>query len=134
MASQNPEDWEFSLSEDPIQLSQPSTSRRRLQDEEEPSERNVQPRLETDLQQLPLISLRALQLDARVLVIILKTKVMLVEGHQVVFEGCFKNTNACHLVTRLSNEISHHLWLQGPLNHLGFEHRANYIAKVLCYR
>jgi hypothetical protein len=50
MASQNPEDWEFSLLEDPIQLFQPSTSRRRLQDEEESSECHVQPYLETDLQ------------------------------------------------------------------------------------
>jgi hypothetical protein len=34
MASQNPEDWEFPLPEDPIQLSQLLTSRRRLRDEE----------------------------------------------------------------------------------------------------
>jgi hypothetical protein len=54
MAFQNPKDWEFSLSEDPIQLSQPSTSRRRLRDENEPFERHVQPCLETDLRQLPL--------------------------------------------------------------------------------
>jgi hypothetical protein len=50
MASQNPEDWEFPLPEDPIQLFQPSTSRRRLRDEKGPSESHVQPRLETDLQ------------------------------------------------------------------------------------
>jgi hypothetical protein len=49
MASHNHEDWEFSLLEDPIPLSQPSTSRQRLQDEEEPSERHVQPCLQTDL-------------------------------------------------------------------------------------
>jgi hypothetical protein len=60
MASQNPEDWEFPLPEDPIQLSQPSTSRRRLRDEEGPSERYVQLGVEADLQQLPLTSLRAL--------------------------------------------------------------------------
>jgi hypothetical protein len=128
MASQNPEDWEFPLLEDPIQLSQPSTSKRRLRDEEGPSERHVQPRLETDLQQLPLTSLRALQPDARALVIVLEAEAMLVEGHQVVFEGYFENTNAGHMVTRLSNDIGHH---QGPLNHLGGERRANYIAEVL---
>jgi hypothetical protein len=50
MASQNPEDWEFPLPEDPIQLSQPSTSRRHLRDEEGPSERHVQPRVEVDFQ------------------------------------------------------------------------------------
>jgi hypothetical protein len=48
MIFQNPEDWEFSLLEDPIQPSQPSTSIWRLRDEEEPSERHVRPRLETN--------------------------------------------------------------------------------------
>jgi hypothetical protein len=50
MASQNPEDWEFPLPEDPIQFSQPSTSKWRLRDQEGPSERHVQPHVETDLQ------------------------------------------------------------------------------------
>ena len=50
MASQNPKDWEFPLSEDPIQLFQPSTSRHRLRDEEGPSERHVQSRVGADLQ------------------------------------------------------------------------------------
>jgi hypothetical protein len=49
MASHNPEDWEFPLSEDLIQLSQPSTSRLLLRDEGEPSERYVQLCLEIDL-------------------------------------------------------------------------------------
>jgi hypothetical protein len=50
----------------------------------------------------------------------------------VVFEGCFENTNACHMVTRLSDDIGHHFWLQGSLNYLGGKRRANYIAKELC--
>jgi hypothetical protein len=40
MISQNPEDWKFSLAnllDDPIQFSQSSTSRRRVQDEAETS-------------------------------------------------------------------------------------------------
>jgi hypothetical protein len=78
-----------------------------LRDEEEPFECHVQPRLETDLRQLPLISLRALQLDARALVIVLEAKVMLVGGHQVVFEGCFENTNVGHMVIHLSDDIGH---------------------------
>jgi hypothetical protein len=131
MASQNPEDWEFPLLEDPIQLSQPSTSRRRLRDEEGPFEHHVQPRIEADLQQLPLTNLRALQPEARALVIILEAEAMLVEGHQVVFKGCFENTNADHMVIRLSDDIGHRLWLQGPLNYLGGEQRANYIVDVL---
>jgi hypothetical protein len=57
---------------------------------------------------------------------------MLVEGHQVVFEGCFENTNAGHMVTCLSDDIGHCLWFQGPLNHLGGEQRANYSVDVFC--
>ena len=49
MASQNLKDWEFFLLKNPIQLSQPSTSRRCLRDEEGPSERRVQPRVEANL-------------------------------------------------------------------------------------
>ena len=53
MASQEPEDWDFPLTqlpEVPIPLSQPSTSRRRERDEKEPSERYIQPRLDSDSQ------------------------------------------------------------------------------------
>jgi hypothetical protein len=56
---------------------------------------------------------------------------MLVEGHQVVFERCFENTNVGHMMTRLSDDIDHRLWLQGLLNHLGSKRRANYIADML---
>jgi hypothetical protein len=56
---------------------------------------------------------------------------MFVGDHRVVFEGCFENTNADHKVTRLSDDISHRLWLQGPLNHLGGERRTSYIVEVL---
>jgi hypothetical protein len=54
--------------------------------------------------------LRALQLDARILVIVLEAEAILVEGHQVVFEECFENTNAGHMVTRLSDDIGPRLW------------------------
>jgi hypothetical protein len=102
-----------------------------LRDEEEPFECHVQPRLETDFQQLPLTSLRVLQLDARALVIVLEVETMLIGGHQVVFEGCFENTNTDYMVTRLSDDIGHRLWLQGLLNHLGGKRRVSYIAEVL---
>jgi hypothetical protein len=131
MASQNPKDWEFPLSKDLIQLSQPSTSRRRLRDEEGPSKHHVQPRVEADLQQLPLTSLRALQSEARVLVIVLEAEAMLIESHQVVFEGCFENTNVGYMVTCLSDDIGHRLWLQGPLNHLGGERRTIILPKCI---
>jgi hypothetical protein len=102
-----------------------------LRDEEGPFERHVQPHVKVDLQQLPLISLRALQPDARALVIVFEVEAMFVEGHQVVFERCFENTNAGHMVTRLSDDIGYYLWLQSPLNYLRGERRANYIADML---
>jgi hypothetical protein len=34
-----------------------------------------------------------LQPDARALVVVSKVEIMFIEGHQVVFEGCFENTN-----------------------------------------
>ena len=82
-----------------------------MRDEEGPSERYAQSRVEVDFQQLSLTSLRALQPNARVLVIVLKAEAMLVEGHQVVFEGCFENNNAGYMVTCLSDDIGHRLWL-----------------------
>jgi hypothetical protein len=72
-----------------------------------------------------------LLLDAKALVIVLEAEAMLVGDHQVVLEGCFENTNAGHMVTRLFDDVGHRLWLQGPLNHLGGKRRANYIAEVL---
>jgi hypothetical protein len=114
MASQNPKDWEFFLAhllDDSIQPSQPSTSRRRVRDEVETFERRVQPCSDLDPQQLPLTSLKSLQLDTRALVIILEVEAMLIRGHQVVFEGCFQNTNESQMVRRLSDEVGHCLQL-----------------------
>jgi hypothetical protein len=34
------------------------------------------------------------------------------------------------MVTCLSDDIGHRLWLQGPLNYLGGERRASYNAEV----
>jgi hypothetical protein len=124
MASQNPKDWEFSLAhllDDLIQLFQLSTSRWHVQDETEAFERHVQSRSNLDPQQFPLISLNSLQPDVRALVIILEAKAMLVEGHHIVFEGCFQNTNESHMMSRLFDEIDHRLWFQGLLNHLSSE-------------
>ena len=132
MDSQNPDDWELPLSQlpgDPFPLTQPSVSRRRVRDEAETSERYVQARIDLGLQQQ--LMLRSLQPDARALVIVLESEVTLSGGHQVVFEGCFENTNEGQMVSRFSNEIGHRLWLHGPLNHLSRERRASYIASVL---
>ena len=41
-----------------------------------------------------------------------------------MFEECFKNTNGVQMVTHLSDDIGHCLYLQGPLTHLGGKWRA----------
>ena len=115
----------------PIQFSQPSTFRRRLRDEQQPFEHHTQPRLDPGPQQAPLASLRSLHPDARTLVIILESEALLIDCHQMVFEGSFENNNKVQTVTRLSDDIRHRLYLQGPLNHLGSEWRASYIVSVL---
>jgi hypothetical protein len=53
MVYQNPENRDFSLAhlpDDPIQLSQPSTSRRHVRDEAETSECRIQPHSDLDPQ------------------------------------------------------------------------------------
>jgi hypothetical protein len=42
-------------------------------------------------------------------------------------KGYFENTHEGQMVSRFSNEIG-----RGPLNHLGAEQRANYIAAMFC--
>ena len=130
MTSQDPEDWELPLTQVPVQFSQLSTFRRCLRDEQ-PFEHHTQPRLDPGPQQAPLASLRSLHPGARALVIVLESEALLIDGHQVVFEGSFENNNEVQMVTRLSDDIAHRLYLQGPLNHLGSERRASYIALVL---
>jgi hypothetical protein len=57
---------------------------------------------------------------------------MFIRVHEVVFEGCFENTNEDQMVSHFSNEIGHHFWLQGPLNYLSREWKLIYIAIVFC--
>ena len=64
-----------------------------MRDEEEPSESHIQSQLDSNLQQVPLRSLKNLQPGVRTLVIVLENEALLIGGHQVVFEGCFQNTN-----------------------------------------
>jgi hypothetical protein len=68
-----------------------------------------------------LTSLKSLQPDPKALVIILEIEAMFIVGHQVVFEGCFQNTNEGQMVSCLSNDVGHRLWLQSSLNYLGGE-------------
>jgi hypothetical protein len=43
---------------------------------------------------------------------------MFIRDYQVVFEGCFENTNKGQMVSRISNEVGQRLWYRGPLNYL----------------
>jgi hypothetical protein len=61
--------------------------------------------------------LKILQPDVKILVIILRAETMFIGDHQAVFEGYFQYTNEGQMVSRLSDEVDHHLWLQGLLNH-----------------
>jgi hypothetical protein len=54
-------------------------------------------------------------------VIVFEAETMLIEGHQVIFEGCFENINVGQMVSRFSEEVGHRLWLRDSLNHLGGE-------------
>ena len=83
----------------PVQFSQLSTSKRRLRDEEQPFERHTQPRLDPGPQQAPLASLKSLYPSAKALVIILESKALVIDGHQVVFEESFENNNEVQTVT-----------------------------------
>ena len=61
------------------------------------------------------------QLDARTLVFVLNIKVLYIEGYQVIFEGCFQNTDQDQMVNYFFNKVDHCLLLQGPLNLLNRE-------------
>ena len=64
----------------PIQFSQLPTSKWHLRDEEQPFERHTQPWLDLGPQQAALASLRCLHADARVLVIVLESEALLIDG------------------------------------------------------
>ena len=49
----------------------------------------------------------------------------------MVFERCFENNAEEQMMSRISNDGSHRLWLQGPFNLLTKERRANYVAAIL---
>ena len=128
MESQDPDDWQLPLSQLPVDPDQPSTSRRRARDEAESSERCVQPRTELGI---PQFSLPVLQLENKALIIVLESKPTLSGSYQMVFEGCFENNAEEQMVSRISGDGGHRLWLQGPFNLLTRERRANYVAAIL---
>ena len=128
MESQDPDDWQLSLSQLPVDPNQPSTSRRRARDEAEPSKPCVQLRTEPGI---PQFSLSVLQLENKALVIVLESEPTLSGSYQMIFEGCFENNAEEQMVSRISGDGGHRLWLQGPFNLLTKERRANYVATIL---
>ena len=73
-----------------------------MQDELETFQSHVQSRLDLNPQELLLTSFL---LDARALMIVLKVEALFNRGHQVIFEGCFKNTNEGQMVSLYVNEV-----------------------------
>ena len=127
MESQDPDDWQLPLSQLPVDPNQPSTSRRRVRDEPEPSERRVLPRGDPDMERL---TLPVLQLENKALVIVLESEPTLSGIYEMIFEGCFENNGEEQRVSRISSEVGHRFWLQGPLNLLTRERRANCIICI----
>ena len=128
MESQDPDDWQLPLSQLPVDPDQLSTSRRRARDEVEPSERCIQPRTEPCI---PQFSFPVLQLKNKALIIVLESEPTLSGSYQMIFEGCFKNNVEEQMVSHISGDGGHRLWLQGPFNLLTRKRRANYIAAIL---
>ena len=108
MESQDPDDWQLSLSQLPVDRDQPSTSRRRARDEAEPSERCVQSQTEPGI---PQFSLLVLQLKNKALVIVLEYEPTLSKSYQMIFEECFENNVEEQMVSRISGDGGHRLWL-----------------------
>ena len=128
MESQDPNDWQLPLSQLLVDPNQLSTSRQRARDEAEPSERCVQPQIEPGI---PQFLLPVLQLENKALVIVKEFEPTFFGSYQMVFEGCFENNAKEQMVSHISGDGGHRLWLQGPFNFLTRERRANYVAAIL---
>ena len=63
----------------------------------------------------------------------LESKPTLSESYQMVFERCFENNAEKQMVSCISDDGGHRLWLQGPFNLLTMKRRANYVATILLY-
>ena len=128
--SQDPDDWQWPLSQLLVDPNQPSTSRRCARDEAEPFEPCIQPQTEPGI---PQFSLPVLLLENKALVIVLESEPTLSGSYQMVFEGCFENNVKEQMVSRIFGDGAHRLWLQGPFNLLTRERRANYVVAIFLY-
>ena len=48
----------------------------------------------------------------------------------MVFDGYFENNGGEQMVSHISSDGGHRLWLQGPFNLLTKEQRTNYVAVI----
>ena len=55
--------------------------------------------------------LSILQLENKALIIVLESEPMLSGRYQLVFEGCFENNTKEQMVSRISGDGGHRLWL-----------------------
>ena len=49
----------------------------------------------------------------------------------MIFEVYFENNSERQMVSRISSEVDHRLWLQGQLSHLSSQRRAIFVSKVI---
>lgn len=129
--SQPEAELELSLSEMPIQPSQPAISSPMPTlslIEAGPSRPLKKPRVEQHWH-------GNLQKDARALVILLQVGCVESDTHDVTFKGCFEGLNHLQYMYCMSKPIEvgrgHHHWLEGPVNHLPKEGRADYVANTI---
>ena len=101
----------MALSQLLVDPNQSSTLRRRARDEAELSKRCVQPQTEPSI---PQFSLPILQLENKAFVIVLESEPTFSGSYQMVFEGCSENNVEEQMVSRISGDEGHRLWLQGP--------------------
>ena len=104
MESQDLDDWQLPLSQLSIDSEQPSTSRWRVRDEAEPSERCVQSQIEPSILQFLL---PVLQLENKALVIVLMSELTLFGSYQMMFEGRFENNVEEQMVSHIFNDRGH---------------------------
>ena len=101
MKSQDPDNWQLPLSQLSIDPDQPSISRQCTRDEAGPFEHCVQPQTKSGI---PQFSLLVLQLENKVLVIVLEFEPTLFGSYQMVFEGCFENNVEEQMVSCISGD------------------------------
>ena len=63
----------------------------------------------------------------------LESEPTLSESYQMVFEGCFENNAKEQMVSHISGDGDHRLWLQRLFNFLTRERKTNYVVAILLH-